>query len=65
MEKGSKVGLLEEAALKEKSYIRLGRAAFVLRYEQWQRHEAARTTQHISDREPQSKDEDGSPDQWR
>lgn len=55
--------LQEEAALKEKLYIRLGRAAFVVRYEQWQQHEAARTTQHINDRELQSKHEDGSPDQ--
>ncbi len=64
------MGLQEEAALKEKLYIRLGRAAFVLRYKQWQRREAARTTlsqsaaqQHINDRELQSKDQDRSPDQ--
>lgn len=55
--------LQEEAALKEKLYIRLGRAAFVLSYEQWQRHEGARATQHINSREPQSKDENEPPDQ--
>ena len=31
------MSLHEQPALKEKLYIRLGRAAFVLRYEKWQR----------------------------
>ena len=66
MERDSKVGSQKEAAVKEKLYIRLGRAAFVLRYEQWQRHEAARAAlsqspaqQHVDDRELRSKEEDG------
>ena len=35
------MSLHEQPALKEKLYIRLGRAAFVLRYETWQRDRAA------------------------
>ena len=60
------MGLQKESALKEKLYIRLGRAAFVLRYEQWRRNEAVRaalsqsaTQQHLNERELRGKEENG------
>lgn len=62
------MGLQELVVLKEKLFIRLGRAAFVLRYEQWQLHEAARAAssqpaaQHADDRELRSKEENESRD---